>query len=290
MDWLRRLPLRTGLLLLLALPSPAFGAAPKLPSPAGPVTDLAGILDAGTQQRLLRLIRDVQERTTAEIAILTVPSTEPLTVEEYAVAIFDRWKIGKRGKDNGLLFLVAVRDRRMRITTGYGLEGILPDGKVGEIRDRDIVPYFRAGRYPEGILRGTEALAKVIQSEGQGDARGQRQQTGRPVHGRSPLVSGVTGILLAVFLVLVLFTVGISATEGRLFRRRRHRRYLVDMRRVWLEELLRSRWVGGVGGGSWGDGPGGWSAGGWAGGGFAAGDFGGFGGGATGGGGAGGDW
>ncbi len=276
MDWLRRLALWTGL-ILLALLSPASGAEPKLPSPAGPVTDLAGILDAGTQQQLLRLIREVQERTTAEIAILTVPSTEPLTLEEYSVAIFDRWKIGKRGQDNGLLFLVAVRDRRMRITTGYGLEGILPDGKVGEIRDRDIVPYFRAGRYAEGILQGTEALASVILGQG-GEGTQGRQPAVRPAGRRGAFWSGSTGLLLGIFILLVLFAAGLSAMDRRTYVQSRGRRGRGSFRGPF--------WLGAGSGGAFG----GWSGSGWSGGGFSSGGFGGFGGGSTGGGGAGGSW
>lgn len=277
MDWLRRVALWTGLLLLLALPSLAPGAAPKLPSPAGPVTDLAGILDAGTQQQLLRRIREVQERTTAEIAILTVQSTEPLTIEEYSVAIFDRWKVGKRGQDNGLLFLVAVRDRRMRITTGYGLEGILPDGRVGEIRDRDIIPYFRAGRYPEGIVRGTEALASVILAEG-GEGTQGRQPAVRPARRRGAFRSRSTGILLGIFLLLVLFSAGLSAMDRRTYIQARGRRRRKGIRGPF--------WFGAGSGGALG----GWSGSGWSGGGFSSGGFGGFGGGSTGGGGAGGSW
>ncbi len=259
MDWLRRLALWTGL-ILLALLSPASGAAPKLPSPAGPVTDLAGILDAGTQQQLLRLIREVQERTTAEIALLTVPSTEPLTIEEYSVAIFDQWKIGKRGKDNGLLFLVAVRDRRMRITTGYGLEGILPDGKVGEIRDRDILPHFRAGRYAEGVLRGTEALVSVILADRKKNGP-EDQRTTHPAKDTERVATG-TKIVFGILLV-----VGLSALLVRFFA-------VVVGDPLMARIQKRARWSGG----------------GWSGGGFSAGGFGGFGGGGTGGGGAGGSW
>lgn len=276
MGWLRKLALCSSLILLV-LAYPASGAAPELPSPAGPVTDLAGILDAGTQQQLLRLVREVQERTTAEIAILTVPSTEPLTLEEYAVAIFDRWKIGMRGQDNGLLFLVSVRDRRMRITTGYGLEGILPDGRVGEIRDRDIIPYFRAGRYTEGILRGTEALASQILTQG-GEGTQGRPPADRAARRQVTFWSGSTGILLGIFLLLVLFSAGLSAVDRRTYVQSRGRRG----RGGWRGPS----WFGAGSGGAFG----GWSGGGWSGGGFSAGGFGGFGGGATGGGGAGGGW
>ena len=161
----RSIALVVCLLLAAGFAGRGDGAPPALPSPAGPVTDLVGVLDRETRQRLTRYLDQVRERTGAEIAILTVASTAPDTIEEYSIAVFDRWKIGERGRDNGLLFLVAVQDRRMRITTGYGLEGILPDGKVGEIRDRAILPYFRTGRYAEGIVRGAEALAAVILAE-----------------------------------------------------------------------------------------------------------------------------
>ena len=276
MDWLRSFRIWAWLILLI-LPSLVAGAAPEFPLPTGPVTDLAGVLDAGTRQRLIQAIEEVRQRTTAEIAILTVPSTEPLTLEEYSVAIFERWKIGKRGQDNGLLFLVAVRDRRLRITTGYGLEGILPDGKVGEIRDRDIVPYFRAGRYAEGILRGTEALASVILAQG-GEGTQGRQPAVRPASRQGAFWSGYTGILLGIFLLLVLLAAGLSAMDRRTYVQTRGRR--------GRGGLWGPFWFGAGSGGAFG----GWSGGGWSGGGFSSGGFGGFGGGATGGGGAGGSW
>ena len=276
MDWLHRLAFCPWLILLV-LTGPAAAGAPALPSPTGPVMDLAGVLDAGTQQQVTRLIREVQERTTAEIAILTVPSTAPLTIEEYSVAIFDRWKIGKRGQDNGLLFLVAVRDRRLWITTGYGLEGMLPDGKIGEIRDRYIVPHFRAGRYAEGILRGTEALASVILAQG-GEGTQGRQPAVRPARRQDAFWSGSAGILLGIFLLLVLFSAGLSAMDRRTYVQARGRR---GRGGFWGPFSF-----GAGSGGAFG----GWSGGGWSGGGFSSGGFGGFGGGSTGGGGAGGGW
>jgi uncharacterized protein len=271
MSWPRRFALAAWL-ILLALAGPAIGAGIELPSPAGPVTDLAGILDRGTTARLLRVIREVQERTGAEIAILTVPSTGPEPIQAYSVAIFDAWKIGKRGQDNGLLFVVAVQDRRLWITTGYGLEGILPDGKLGEIRDRDIVPFFRAGRYAEGILRGTEALAGVILAQG-GEAPPGRRMAARPARHQRSIWSGSTGLLLGVFLLLVLFSAGLSVSDRRAVLGGRVRR----RRNAFWGPF----WAGTGSGGAFG---------GWSGGGFSAGNFGGFGGGSTGGGGAGGSW
>ena len=254
----------------------ALAAAPVLPSPAGPVTDLVGLLDQGTRQRLTQFLDQVRERTGAEIAVLVVASTAPDTIEDYSIAIFDRWKIGQRGKDNGLLFLVAVQDRRLWITTGYGLEAILPDGKVGEIRDRAILPFFRAGRYADGIVKGTEALAAVILGQAggattelpaQGSARKRAAQFG----------SRWTGTLLAIFVLLILFSVAASAADRRAALRGR----AVPSRR--------SRGMPWGFGGGLGGGYGGWSGGSF-GGGFDGGGFGGFGGGASGGGGAGGSW
>ena len=261
-------------LILLTLPGLASSAGPEIPSPQGEVTDLVGILDGGTRQELTRIIQGVRDRTTAEIAILVVPTTAPETIEYYSVAVFDQWKIGQRGKDNGLLFLVAIQDRRLHITTGYGLEGILPDGKVGEIRDRDILPLFRTGRYAEGILRGTQGLASVIlgqPSEGAG---------ARAVRGRSRFGSRYTGILLGIFILLVLFVMSVSAMDRPNALSSRGRRTRRGFWGPW--------WMGG----GFGGGMGGWSGGGggWSGGGFSSGGFGGFGGGSTGGGGAGGSW
>jgi uncharacterized protein len=262
-------------LVLLTIPEHAAGAPPAFPSPSGPVTDLARVLDPGTVAELRQIIAQVQARTRAEIAILIVPTTGAQPIQEYAVALFDAWKIGKRGQDNGLLFLVAVEDRRMWITTGYGLEGILPDGKVGEIRDRVILPFFRAGRYREGILRGTAALAEVVLAAAAPGAR----LAGGEAPRRQRAGSSTTGILLVVFLFLVLLATGISAAERRAGSRARGRRALRGIGVPWGIGAGTGGWTGRGNAGS-----------GWSSGGFSSGTFGGFGGGATGGGGAGGSW
>ena len=272
------------ILIVVAVLAPTWAAAAaEIPSPTSAVTDVAGVLGQDARQRLVRILSEVRERTGAEIAVLVVASTLPEAIEDYSIAVFDRWKIGQRGKDDGLLFLVAVQDRRMRITTGYGLEGILPDGKVGEIRDRAILPLFRAGRYAEGIVRGTEALAAVVLAQASG-------ASGKAVPARPQQRAGWggsrrTGVLLAVFVLLILFSVAVSAAD---------RRASLGGRGV---SRRRSSWLpwgigGGVGGayGGWSSGRyGGWSGGGF-GGGFGGGGFGGFGGGGSGGGGAGGSW
>jgi uncharacterized protein len=284
MRYRRSLALALCLLLVAGYAGRVFGASPGLPSPAGPVTDLVGVLDQQIRQRLAQFLDQVRERTGAEIAVLAVASTAPDTIEDYSIAIFDRWKIGQRGKDNGLLFLVAVQDRRMWITTGYGLEGVLPDGKVGEIRDRVILPSFRAGQYAEGIVRGTEALAAVILAQA-GAATAEPLAQVRPRQRAKQFGSPWTGTLLAIFVLLILFSVAASAADRRAALRGRS---VPSRRSRWLPWWIGGGLGGGYGGWSGGR-SGGWSGGGF-GGGFGGGGFGGFGGGGSGGGGAGGSW
>jgi uncharacterized protein len=96
-----------------------------LPSPQGPIDDFAQILDAATTSSLKQLVDSVREATSAEIAVVTVPSLQGMSVEEYANKLFGAWGIGKKGKDNGLLVLVAPTEQKMRIEVGYGLEPVL---------------------------------------------------------------------------------------------------------------------------------------------------------------------
>lgn len=244
-----------GLLLFLPFVTPAFAQEVAIPRPRGFVSDYAGVIDEPTKTTLIKLIEGVERRTTAEIAVLTVESTQPLDAFQYSVRVFDRWKIGKKGKDNGVLFLVAVKDRRMWITVGYGLEGILPDGKVGEIRDRFVLPHFRKGDYGRGILEGTTAIARVITGEG---------------IAALPPAGSATGELVALMAIGLLSALLV----------------------LWVAFEVRKhgfRLGGSGGGGAWSYGGSG-SGGGWGGGGFSGGSSGGFGGGSTGGGGAGGSW
>jgi uncharacterized protein len=184
-----------GLLLLLG----AGGGEPSLPAQQGFVTDAAGVIGPGVEGRLTRLLEELREKTGAEIAVVTVETTAPLDDFTYAMRIADAWKPGRKGEDTGVVFLVATRDRRVRVLVGYGLEGILPDGLVGEIQDREVVPEFRAGRMDEGIWRGVGALATRIAA-----SRGV-QLTGAPTP-RAPRPSAAAPPLwLIVVVVLVVF-------------------------------------------------------------------------------------
>src|SRR5262249_27542658 len=144
----RRLDLGAALVgaLLVAVSTRAAAAAKiQVPQPRGYVSDFANVIDPQSRAQLTSLINELKAKTGAEIAVVTVRSTAPETPFDYAMAIAEAWKPGTAGKDNGVVFLVAVDDRRMQILSGYGVEGPLPDGKIGEIRDTIVRPAFRSG-------------------------------------------------------------------------------------------------------------------------------------------------
>lgn len=249
------------LLALLSFGAIAFGARagePAIPAPAGYVNDRAGVM-GGWAERTEALCREIERATGAQVAVLTVKTTEGMAPQQYAQRVFDRWKIGKKGKDDGVLVLLAVDDRKLWIATGYGVEGVLPDGKVGEIRDRHMTPAFRQGSYGYGIYLGVKAIGDVLRG---GEAVPSNTV---PSQAESRKASWLERhifpwsfvVLLAFFVVAILVKLA---------------RFL-----GWLVGG-NSRWPGGFGGG------------GFYGGGFGGGGFGGFGGGSSGGGGAGGGW
>ncbi len=263
--------------LPLGLPSlprvQAHGQEVKLPSPRGFVSDYAEVIDEATERELNALLEELKEKTTAEVAVLTVRSTKPLDDFTYGLRVFEEWGLGHPEKDNGLLFLVAVEDRRVRVITGYGLEGLLPDGRVGRILDEQVIPYFKVDDFAGGIRSGVRAIAGIIAEDagveltGLGEGEGEGEPTGPSAPGGGPAQERLRGIRGALIVLLFFFALFYFLTY---YSRRARRRRLYP----WP-------WI------FWG-GP--WLSSGGFGGGFSGGDFGGFGGGATGGGGAGRGW
>ena len=131
----------------------------------GYVDDFAGVLDAGTTAQLRALTKDLDAKSSVEMAVVVIKSSKPLPLKDYAVELFRRWGIGKKEKNNGVLLILASQDRRGEIEVGYGLEGVLTDGKCGEILDRNVVPYFKSGNWPAGLLAGAQAIAATVQGE-----------------------------------------------------------------------------------------------------------------------------
>lgn len=129
----------------------------------GWVSDEADLLSDATEAELNQIISELEADQGHEIAIVTVPDTAPSpTPKAFATELFNHWGIGKAAEDNGLLFLISEGDRRVEIETGYGMEAILPDARVGAILDTHILPPFKEGRFDQGTLAGTLALVDVI--------------------------------------------------------------------------------------------------------------------------------
>ena len=138
---------------------------PRFPEYAGYVNDYANVLSYETKNRLALLMGELERKTTAQVAVVTIDTTSPLDIEGYAVKLFEKWGIGQKGKDNGILLLVAMRDRAMRIEVGYGLEGAIPDA-LADIIIRDyIVPSFKEGDFDTGVAKGAVGIAKLIEKE-----------------------------------------------------------------------------------------------------------------------------
>jgi uncharacterized protein len=130
-----------------------------------PVIDLTGTLEPAQIEVLNQRLADFEARKGSQIGVLMLPTTQPETVEQLGIRVFDEWKLGRKGVDDGVLLLVAKDDDRWRIEVGYGLEGALTDATATRIA-RDIIhPYFKRGEYYAGIDAGVAAIEKVIGSE-----------------------------------------------------------------------------------------------------------------------------
>lgn len=137
-------------------------AAVVSPDEAFYVYDGAQVLSEETEQYILNSSRELESKTGAQIVVVTIPSLEGRSLEEYATELFRQWGIGDAKKNNGLLLLCAVEDRQFRVEVGYGLEGDLPDGKTGRIQDSYIIPLLREDEFDAGIRNGYSAFLQEL--------------------------------------------------------------------------------------------------------------------------------
>ncbi len=149
-------------LLIAPLIATADVAVPPLKAR---VTDLTATLDAAQKAALEQTLAAFEARKGAQVAVLMVPTTQPETVEQYAVRVEETWKLGRKGVDDGVLLLIAKDDRKLRIEVGYGLEGVLPDALAKRIIADDIVPRFKQGDFYGGVTAGVDRITRVIDGE-----------------------------------------------------------------------------------------------------------------------------
>ncbi len=242
-------------------------AAPNYPPLSGRVVDQAGVIQASTRAGLESKLRELEQKSGIQLVVATLASLDGYDVESYANGLFRFWKLGETKKNNGVLFLVAPKERKMRIEVGYGLEGTLTDALSKIILTSAVAPKFKAGDYSAGIERGVEGIVEVLSGDSaEWVKRGPPQPT---------LFDEVFPLL--VFALFVFIFVMMARSAGS--RPTSYRRY----RRGGPPIIILPP------GGGWDTGPFGGSGGSWGGG---TGGFDGFsgGGGSSGGGGASGDW
>src|SRR3989344_86534 len=249
------------------------------------VDDFAHIFNNDQVNELRNTLIEVDRNTTAEVVVVTINSTEPLTPSQYRTELFNKWKIGKADNDNGLLILYSLKENRIEIETGYGLEGILPDSKLGRMLDEDYVPYRDKNEVAQGIILFTKDVAKVIQDN--------KEEVLSPNKDYSYKTNVLFFLFPFAFLIIFIITIyKIINTGGRKCKKDRlHMKYIglvagyyvykcakghtEKMEKSFFNNHLGGRYNSGFGGG------------GFSGGGFSGGGFGGFGGGGSGGGGVG---
>ncbi len=236
---------------------------PAKPNPPRLVNDLAGVLSAQEREELEQVLLAYNDSTSSQIAIVTLKSVGQYDIADYAFKLGDRWGIGRKDRNNGVLILVAASDRKIWIATGYGLEGALPDGLIGRIIRNDITPFFKSGNYYQGLLNGVQSIVKAAVGEYKADPADQ--------HGEEmPFLPALIFLIILIAIIMAASKGGGGGRGGRYISRRG-----TDI------------FMGGMLGGGFGGGLG-RSGGGFGGG--SSGGFGGFGGGSFGGGGAGGSW
>lgn len=216
------------------------------------VQDFANVLSPDQKSELISLGKNLEAGTTAQIAVMTIPSLEDETVESYALKAFRQYGIGSKEKNNGVLFLVAMNERKMRIEVGYGLEGALPDGKVGRILDEYAMPYMKQGEPEEGIMNTYKVLYNEVAAEYDWDGEvAQVEKADNEGGGGFPSIL----VLIILFFIISSFFGGGGGGRGGGRRRRSV---------VFVPPFMGGGGFGGGGGGGFSGGGGGSSGGGGA--------------------------
>lgn len=181
-------------------------AAEIPPKPTGTgifVQDYAHVISDTNKQKIISIGKELEQKTTAQVAVLTVLTLDKQPIEAYALDVLRAWGIGSRESNNGVLIIIATQDKQSRIEVGYGLEGVLPDGLTGRIQNQYMLPFFKAGDYSKGILQGYAATTAVIAKEANVELSGVKyndpvQEAGQTFGATEKLLIGlgITALLL----------------------------------------------------------------------------------------------
>lgn len=185
------------------LPAIAWAA---YPAPQGFVNDFAGVISAGAKSKMEGFLTSFERSTGNEVAVVTLPSLDEQPIEDVAVELYEQWGIGKKGQDNGVLFLIAPNERKTRIEVGYGLEGSINDSLAGRILDEAVLPRFREGDMSGGIASGALLIVETI-SKKEGLGFDAAKAFGAGAQELGPVTEAQESSPLSVFAKIILFLV-----------------------------------------------------------------------------------
>jgi len=190
--------------LLVLLPA----SAQKIPELKGYVNDYAGVISSSEEREINALLSSLEKSGVAQIAVLTVDDLQGHEIESYSIKAADQWKLGQKDRDNGILFLLALDEKKVRIEVGYGLEGTMTDAKSGYIIRNVIIPEFKRGNFGNGLYKGVDAVSSVL--------GGTMVITDKDIaeSERSSRRSSSGGLSLNVIIFIIIFILS-SLTRGR---------------------------------------------------------------------------
>ena len=192
-------------------------AAQNLPLPTGFINDFAGIMNSRDAAAAEALASAVKEKTGAELALVTINSYAPFaSLDEFSLALAGTWGIGERGKDNGILLVLAMTEREIKIEVGYGLEGAIPDSAAGRILDNAVIPAFQEGDFSGGLLKGLESIASLVVKEAGVELSGFDLPEVTEANAPPPIVVAIFTLFIWVLIVAVFLALAIRR-RGRGF-------------------------------------------------------------------------
>jgi uncharacterized protein len=216
------LSLRLLLFALLVIALPALAETLPVPALSGRVVDQAGILNSAEESRLTTRLKELEDKTTIQLVVVTLSSLRGSPIEEWGLTLGRSWGIGQKSKDNGALLIVAPNDRELRIEVGYGLEGTLPDATANAIIRNVIVPRFKNGNMAGGISDGVNAIIAVFTGTGEEFTPSRRELVGQTVSNLLPM------LFIAFFIIMAIVS---FIQQGR---RRRGNRYYRNSGGGWV--------------------------------------------------------
>jgi uncharacterized protein len=192
--------IRALVIALLILRQWGQAASPEVPRLSAYVTDLASCLSPSVVSRLNSVLKEFDDSTSTQIVVLIIPTLDDASLEEYSLKVVETNRVGHKGKDNGVLLLVVRNDRKIRIETGYGAEGALPDALAGQIIRREITPRFKQGDYDGGVAAGALAIMAALKDEYTAEPKSAKKG--------NPLSS------LAIIIAIILFIIFSNRNRG----------------------------------------------------------------------------